>query len=202
VLDNSSSRLAGWSAVAAAIAGLIYAVAFVLLGNALLSSLFLLLGGVLATPALVAVRYRLDNVDAASAAWAVMLALAGALGSAIHGGYDLANTINPPKFPVADLPNPVDPRGLLTFGLAGVGLLFVGLLMLRSRRFPKGLAYLALLNGLLSIGLYLGRLIIMDPANLMILVPAAVLGFATNPAFYAWLGIHLLRRSAAGRIGA
>jgi hypothetical protein len=48
-----------------------------------------------------------------------------ALGAAIHGGYDLANLINLPASAAAlpDLPSQVDPRGLLTFGVMGLGLL-------------------------------------------------------------------------------
>ncbi|MDP9243568.1 MAG: hypothetical protein M3O77_00615 [Chloroflexota bacterium] len=54
--------------------------------------------------------------------WALALGLAGALGAALHGGYDLANAINPPASdPIANLPSPIDPRGLLTFGVSGLG---------------------------------------------------------------------------------
>jgi hypothetical protein len=42
---------------------------------------------------------------------AIVLALAAALGSAVHGGFDLANTLHPPVARAPDLPNPVDPRG-------------------------------------------------------------------------------------------
>jgi len=35
---------------------------------------------------------------------------AGALGSAVRGGYDFANAVHPPAAVNPDLPNPVDPR--------------------------------------------------------------------------------------------
>jgi hypothetical protein len=195
-MDHLADRPAGASALATAVAGLIYAVAFVLLADPLLSSLFLLLGGVLATPVLIAVGYRLTELHPVAARWGTMLALAGALGSAIHGGYDLANVVNPPVGAIPDLPNPVDPRGLLTFGVGGVGLVVLGVVMLRSRRFPAPLGYLACLNGALQLAVYLGRLIILNPANLLILVPAGVLGFVAYPLLYAWLGVHLLKAGA------
>jgi hypothetical protein len=144
----------------------------VVLKDPLLSAVFLLLGGVLATPVLVAVREWLREAAPVTVGWAIVLALAGALGSAVHGGYDLANAVHPPAALNADLPNPVDPRGLLTFGLTGLALIFLGVLIARSERLPRWLGYLACLNGVLLVLLYLGRLLILDPANLLIVIPA------------------------------
>jgi hypothetical protein len=170
-----------------------YAVCFVILKDALLSALFLLLGGVLATPVLVAVRERLRETAPVASSWAILLAIAGALGSAVHGGYDLANAVHPPAAANADLPNPVDPRGLLTFGLAGAALVVLGLLIARSGALPRWLGYLACLDGALLVLLYLGRLLILDPTNLLIVIPALLTGFALNPLWYAWLGVWFLR---------
>src|SRR3712207_3597662 len=111
-------RFAGVCAILAGISGFLYAVAFVVLQSALFSGLFLMLTGLFTTAALVAVYERLRATDASFALLALLLGVAGALGSAVHGGYDLANVINPPPS-MPDLPNPVDPRGLLTFGVAG-----------------------------------------------------------------------------------
>jgi hypothetical protein len=94
---------------------------------------------------------------------------------------------------VPDLPNPVDPRGLLTFGVAGAALFVVAWLISRSRQFPKGLGYLAYLSAVLLLALYLGRLIFLDPTSPVILVPALLNGFLVSPVFYVWLGLALLR---------
>jgi hypothetical protein len=99
----------------------------------------------------------------------------------------------------ADLPNPVDPRGLLTFGLAGVALLVLGLLIARSAALPRRLGYLACLNGALLVLLYLGRLLIVDPANLLVVIPALLTGFLLNPLWYGWLGVWFLRARGDGR---
>ena len=187
-------RPIGLASISTAIAGVGYAVSFVVLKDPLLSAFFLLLGGVLATPVLVVVRELLREAAPVTASWAILLALAGALGSAVHGGYDLANVVHPPAAVNPDLPNPVDPRGLLTFGLTGLALIFLGLLIARTGRLPRGLGYLASLNGVLLVLLYLGRLLILDPANLLIVIPALLTGFLLNPLWYAWLGGWLLRR--------
>lgn len=185
-------QFAGTCAVLAGIAGFLYAAAFIVLQNDLLSGLFLMLTGLFSTAALVAVYERLRETDASFALFGLLLGVAGVLGSAVHGGYDLANTINsPPSVP--DLPSPIDPRGLLTFGVAGIALFVVAWLITRGGQFPKGLGYLGYVSAILLVVLYLGRLIVLDPTSPVILVPALLNGFLVNPIFYLWLGLALLR---------
>src|SRR5512137_1133504 len=105
-------RFAGIYAVLAGLAGFLYSLAFIVLKSDLLSALFLLLGAFFASAALVALYERLRETDAPFALWGFLLALAGALGSLIHAGSDLANAIHPPAVLNFDLPSPVDPRGL------------------------------------------------------------------------------------------
>jgi hypothetical protein len=191
-------RFAGVCAILAGVSGFLYAVAFVVLQSALLSGLFLMLTGLFTTAALVAVYERLRETDASFALLALLLGVAGALGSAVHGGYDLANAINPPSS-MPDLPNPVDPRGLLTFGVAGAALFIVSWLIGRGGRFPRGLGYLGYVSAILLLALYLGRLIVFDPTSPVILAPALLNGFLVSPIFYLWLGLALLRgRSTPG----
>ncbi len=193
---TSFEKFAGACAILAGVGGFLYAVAFIILRSALFSSLFLMLIGLLSTAALVALYRRLQGTDEAFALWAVILGLAGALGTAIHGGYDLAININPPQnLPsgLGALPSEVDPRGLLAFGVAGVALFFFSWLITRGAQFPKGLGYLGYLAAVLLVLLYLGRLIVLDPTNPIILVPALLNGFIVDPAWYIWLGLGLWR---------
>jgi hypothetical protein len=189
----SFERFAGLCAILAGVVGFLYSIAFILLRNSLLSGLCLMLGGLLSTAALLAVYRWLRETDAEFALWGVLLGLAGAVGSAIHGGYDLANAINPPASLPADLPSQIDPRGLLTFGVAGVALVVVAWLMGRGEPFPKGLSYLGYLLAVLLIILYLGRLIVLQATSPVIVVPALLTGFLVNPAWYIWLGLVLWR---------
>jgi len=193
---TSFDRTAGLAAILAALVGLLYSVSFVILQNALLSSLCLMIGGLLSLVALVALFERLSEVDAQAAMLGLMLGAVAALGATIHGGYDLANVLNPPgALPdgAASLPSQVDPRGLLTFGVAGLAVLLAGLLMRRHPAFGRGFTALTFVLGVLLIVVYLGRLIVLTPTSPLVLLPAALTGFVVNPLWYGLLGLNLRR---------
>jgi hypothetical protein len=136
---------------------------------------------------------RLQTSDPAFALYALLLTSLGTMGAAIHGGYDLANLLNPPASAPADLPSQIDPRGLLTFGVVGIGLLVMAWLMGRSEEFPAGLRYLGYALAILFIIIYLARLIILDPGNPILLWSVLAAGFVVHPAWYIWLGLSLQR---------
>jgi hypothetical protein len=198
-------RLAGTAAILAGIGGFVYSIAFiggVVLGAApevglLVASVALLVGGILTAVVLIAIHARVAGQAPQLAALGLALALLGALGASVHGGYDLANVIHPPVsdvLAVNELPNPVDPRGLLTFGVAGLGLVILAWLLRRSATVPTGLSTLGIVVGALLVVVYLGRLILLAPTNPLVAAPAALVGFVLNPAFYVWLGTVLRRR--------
>ena len=186
-------HFAGLCAIGTGLAGFLYSVAFVILRSDLLSALFLLLSGLLGSATAVAIYGRLKETDAAFALWALLLGVGGAMGSAIHAGYDLSNVLHPPATQNLDLPSQIDPRGLLTFGVAGLALWVVAWLILRGGRFPRGLGYLGYLTAALLIILYLARLIVLDATSPLVLVPALIAGFVASPVWYVWLGANLWR---------
>ena len=192
-MKSSFETFAGWMALFAGISGFLYSVAFIVLQSNLLSAVFLLLGGLFSTAALTALYQRLRGTDSGFALLGLLLVLSAAIGSAIHGGYDLSNTLHPPASLNTDLPNPIDPRGLLTFGIAGLGLLLLARLMTQDARFSRNLAYLGILSAILMIVLYLGRLIILQATSLVIVIPALLEGFIVNPIWYIGLGFMFLR---------
>jgi hypothetical protein len=189
----SYERFAGICAILAGLFGVLYSVAFVILRSDLWSALFLSLAGLLGSATLVAVYGRLRNTDASFALWALLLGISGALGSAVHGAYDLSNALHPPGAVNLDLPSQIDPRGLLTFGVAGLALLVVAWLIVKGGQFPNGLGYLGFLTGALLILIYLARLVILDATSPLVLLPALVTGFVASPVWYIWLGLALRR---------
>jgi hypothetical protein len=195
-------NFAGIAAIAAGIGGPLYSVAFVFLYlfqlapdlGLTLASLLLLLGGVLSGAVMVALYQHVRETDVGFSMLALIIALIGAFGGATHGAYDLANQLHPPSPDVlgaANYPNFVDPRGLATFGFAGVGLVLFAWLMSRGKTFPARLAQLGYLAGALNVIIYLARLIILTPSNPIVLAVAGVTGLIINPAFFIWLGLRL-----------
>jgi hypothetical protein len=201
----SYQRLAGSAALLAGMGGLVYSVAFiggVVLGAApelglTVASTALLIGGILTLVVLVAIHAIVRGEAPELATLGLVLAAAGAVGASVHGGYDLANVLHPPVsdvLAVNELPNPIDPRGLLTFGFAGIGLILLAALLRRSATVPRRLGNLGVAVGALLVVVYLGRLIVLDPTNPLVAGPAALVGFILSPAFYLWFGA-VLRRS-------
>lgn len=195
-------RSSGYSAIAAGVAGLLYSITFVvtLRGIANLSALyafFLLVGAISSVQALSALYRRTRDVDSGFALTALLFGFAGALAAALHGGYDLANVFHPPTAAATDFPSQMDPRGLGTFGLAGLAILVFARLVQRGDVLPRGLAALGYVSGALLVLTYLGRLIVLDPNSALVLAPAALEGLIVNPLWYVWLGLALIRGQRA-----
>jgi hypothetical protein len=201
--SRSFERSSGATAIVVGIGGFLYSVSFVIVARSspeagsFLSSLFLMLGGVLGIQVMAAIYRRLRDVDPGFALAGFMFGFAGALGSAIHGAYDLANVLHKPTSAVTDFPNAVDPRGLLTFGLAGLALIVIARLMTRGGGFPRNLALLGYLSGILLVLIYLARLIVFDATSPLVLAPAALEGFIVNPIWYVWLGLRFWRGTSS-----
>lgn len=200
---RSFERFGAVCAVLAGAAGFGYSTAFVVYlhdgarGAVYTDSLLLIIGGLLSTATFVALYGRLRKTDEGFALLGLALAVAAAYGSAMHGGYDLANLAKPPATALAsDVPSSTDPRGLATFALAGVALAIAGALIVRGSELPARLGYLAFLGAALLIFVYVGRLVILNPKSPGLHAAAVISGFIVNPAWYIWLGSTLWRRTA------
>lgn len=198
-MRTSFERFAGWGAILAGLSGFLYSMSFIVLRNELLSALFLMLGGLFSSSAVTALYQRVRGTESGFALLGFLFSLSAALGSAIHGGYNLANALHPPAADIAGLPSAIDPRGLLTFGVSGLGLFLLSWLMSQDMRFPRGLAYLGYLSAILMIVLYLGRLIILQATSPVIVIPALLEGFIVNPIWYGWLGLTVLRNQGPSK---
>ena len=177
-----------YSSYLAGVSWLAYAYFFVIAKDVLLSSLFLTLGGLLAVKVFTALYQMLKEIDEGFAVTFTVLGVAGALGTMVHGGYDLANAINPPLGANLTLPSQIDPRGLLAFGITGLAVLKASWSMGKSSKFPKNLSLLGILSGVLLMVIYLGRLIVLDPTSPVLKYPILIEGFIVNPLWYLWLG--------------
>lgn len=193
-------KFAANCAIGAGVTGFLYALSFLIISrvnpdsSSIMSSLFLLLTGLLVLATQTGLYQRLRQTEETFALLALFLSLLGALGMIVHGGYDLANAINPPteNLPsLAGLPSQLDPRGLLSFGVGSMGLFLVSWLMAPHKHFPLGLSNLGYIAATLLAVLYLGRLIILDASNPFIALVAVISGFIVGPLWYIWLGLTL-----------
>jgi hypothetical protein len=183
----SFPRFASLCAYSAALAGLGYSVVFVAttddetrFGEGLEGAL-LLAGGVLAVSVAAALYGRVRERDPGFALLAMLFATGGGFGAAVHGAYQLALAVEN-AVESDELPNAIDPRGFLTFGVTAVAVaLFAWLLEGRLRTI--GLV-LAVLLGVL----WIGRLVGGDADDVLLLLPAALAGFVVNPLWYFSVG--------------
>lgn len=183
------------SSCVAGIAWFLYAYFFVIAQDPFVSSVFLTVAGFLSLEVFVALYLRLREVNEGWALIALLLGAAGAIGTAIHGGYDLANAINPPLVVNADLPNQVDPRGLLAFGATGLALLKFTYLMWVGKKFTQELRMLGFISGILLLVIYLGRLIVLNPAAPILKYSILIEGFIVNPLWYILIGYLFWNKS-------
>jgi hypothetical protein len=192
----SFSKFAGLYGIIAGIAGLAYLVLFFALKNPtlLLPALALLIVGIAASATLVAIYQRVREVDEGFALWGLLLAIGGAGGAAIHAAFDVANNFNPPKA-AFDYANLVDPRGFLTFGVAGLGAIVLSWLIVRGGVLPRSVGYFGLLSGILLIALYLAYMIILNASNALVLGLIVLSGLA-QPIWYLWIGWLLWQSKA------
>jgi hypothetical protein len=174
---TSSAATVAWLAAAGGIA---YGIAFAA-DNATAASLLLSIGAGLTVLIISALAASVE--DTPTVRLAATIGIVGALASTSHGVYDLANRIHPPDVAVTgDLPNPVDPRGFATFALVGLALVVLSYPLARSPRYGNGLASAGRILGAISIVIFLGRLIILDPTNPVVRV-ALVAGVVANTVF-------------------
>jgi Domain of unknown function (DUF4386) len=203
--DGFFTRFGPASAAAAGLLGLGYSISFSLYlhspsrGTAYADAILLLVGGLVSSAAFTALYERLRPTDPGLALWGFSLALVGAFAAAIHGAYDLANLSNPPAELATDLPSSIDPRGLGTFAFTGLAVAIAGTLILRGRRLPRGLGYLALVAAALLVFVYVGRLVILDPKSPALLAAAVAVGYVVDPVWFVWLAVAL-RRQPVGAV--
>jgi len=185
--DARFRRTAGWSAFGIAALSLLYAVVF--LGfvrtdaaNTTASALangFIGLSGILATFAVIAVG---DRVDGAAGRWLRVVGVGWALLSAAHGMFSAVSAAQ--GLPAGDL-SATDPRGLATFGLAGLWSIVLGLAIRSGTSFPRGLGLVALVDGVDLLVLFLATA---TGAGTLILVTGGLASVILGPLQWAWIG--------------
>ena len=199
------TRFARGAALVSALAGLTYTVTFVVVvqqGSEWAkwsSSTALLIGALAALPTFCGAFFAVATREREFALVALLLGVAGALGSATHAAYDLAVLANPPAGGLgaaADLPFAADPRGFATFALVGLSLALFGWLGVRTGALPAAVVVLAEAAGLALLVVFVGRLTVLDPRSGLLRPLTALSGFVLNPALLVAFAFGLFRPAA------
>lgn len=187
-MSASFKRFSGACGVLAGVAGFIYLVSFIITRDPaeLIPALALLAAGLLACPLIVGLYHHLRSVDEGYALLGLLFGIVGSVGAAVHAAFDLTNKLHPPET-AFDYANPTDPRGFLTFVVAGLALVLYARLITSSGRLPSGLGYLGWVVGVALIGLYIAYLAFLDATNPVVLVLILVSGIL-QPVWNLWAG--------------
>jgi hypothetical protein len=190
-MTASFQRFAGICGVLAGVAGLLYVVLFITYRDpaALPVALALLCVGLLASPFLVGLYLHLRAVDEGFALLGLLFGVGAAGGSAVHAAFDVANQLHPPQTPFG-YASPVDPRGFLSFAVAGLAILLFSGLIANSGLLRRAVGLLGYISGALLIFLYAAYLIILNPANPVVLFLIFASGIL-QPVWYLWSGWQL-----------
>ena len=198
-MTDSFKRFAVLAAIATALAGIVFTVTFAIAVRdgeqwALrVSSIALIVGGLVAIPVVVALAEQLGTREPQFARIGLVLGVFAGLGAAMHGAWDTAVLAHPLEHP--DVPSYTDARGFATFALTAATLLVFGWLILRGTEIPRVVGQIALFAAVLLLIVYFGRLIVLNPKKPVIKWVAVVSGLVVNPAFYLAYARSLLTRS-------
>jgi hypothetical protein len=187
MVDAVFRRTASWCAFGIAALSLLYAVVYLGLvrpdpTNTTASAFangFIGLSGILATFAVVAVG---DKVGGAAGRWIRVVGVGWALLSAAHGVFSAVSDIQ--GLSTGDL-SATDPRGLATFGLAGLWSIVLGLTIRSGTSFPRGLGLVALVNGVDLLVLFFATA---TGAGALVLVTGGLASVILGPLQWAWIG--------------
>lgn len=180
-------RAARWCAYAIAGLSLLYAAVYLGLvradpANSAASALangFIAVSGIFATFAVVAVG---DKVDGAVGRWLRVVGVGWALLSAAHGTFSAIADAQ--GLATGDL-SATDPRGLATFGLAGLWSIVLGLAIRSGTSFPRALGTVALVNGADLVVLFFATA---TGAGSLVLVTGGLASVFLGPIQWTWIG--------------
>jgi hypothetical protein len=199
--DYGFERVAGALAVFVGVGGLVYGIlfAYIVTGapDAVVTTWTTLavLGGLAVTGVFAGTYERLrGTAGEAVARWAVLLGVAAGVGQMLNAAVALGYELNASA--EGAIPDGPDPLGVLRFGLNGVALFLFGWAMGRDAGFPRVLAYVAEVAGVVLVVTYIGRLTgVIDPAERITLIPPLLYGLLLHPVLFVWVGVELWRRN-------
>lgn len=165
------------------------------------------IGGIFALAMIPAVSATVQNLNEGWVRWTSSLATLGFVAAIFDNYWAIVRTPARAAIYVAGTdairaalsvpgePQVLDVQGWLANGGVGLWVLVIGLLALRGKVFPKGLAYLWII-GALTYFMSLIFTVIPDLALSGVGIAISGLGAILGPIGYGWMGVHLWRTAA------
>jgi hypothetical protein len=191
-MSSSFERFGSVAAIMTGILSITYAVFFLFVTrlNEFVGTLgsWIVLGGTafFAIAAYVALYQRFKEREAGFALFALLISGMAAFAMLQHGGYEAIQIIRQGAVSTAiAASSQVDPAGLATFGVIGVGSLLWGWMIVRTGVLPRNLGYLGILNAVLLIVLFLATVV---NSQTLILISGGLTSVIVGPIWWIWIG--------------
>ncbi len=214
-MNSSFSRFGGYGAILVGLFSILYAVLYLLVtlfapdAGTLGSWLVLSISGLFSSAAYLALYSRIRSVDSGFALWAALLGVAASLLTFTHGAFETLLLVAIQKADPAQVtvlkalslaPSQVDPAGLATFLLTGLVVFTFSTLISQSYAFPKTLATLGMVNGVMLAVLFFATA---GSVQTLILISGGLTSVILGPIWWIWLGMRLIQpQSASAPAGA
>lgn len=201
-MDTSFNRFASVAAMLTGVLSILYAVFFLVISKTpedsgrLISWLILGAGGLLTTAAYVGLYQRLRGHNEGLALWGLLLGLgqgAFSFTNAVSQALLIYNvqsgTLSADAFnAVRQLPQAGDPGGVWAFVVFALASFIFGRLILNSNMLPRTLGYVAWLNAVMLVLLFIGNV---TGTALLIYVPGGLTSLVLTPVWWIWVGRSL-----------
>jgi hypothetical protein len=179
----------------------VYAVFFLFISRAneyvgILGS-WVVLGGTafFALAAYVALYQRLKERESGFALFALLLSGMAAFAMLQHGAFEAIEIYRRGAVETAvGAPSQVDPAGLATFAVVGVGALLWGWIILKTNSLPRSLGYLGVLNAILLLVLFFATVV---GSQTVILISGGLTSVIVGPIWWVWVGRSLMNGAPA-----
>lgn len=199
-MENSFQRFGSLAAILTGVLSIVYAVLFLFVTRAneyagTLGS-WVVLGGTafFAIAAYVALYQRFNDREPGFSLFALLLSGMAAFAMLQHGAFEAIELVRRGSATGAlGAPSQVDPAGLATFAVVGIGSFLWGWLILRTNHMPRALGYVGILNAVLLILLFIATIF---SSQTLILISGGLTSVIIGPVWWIWVGRALASKSA------
>lgn len=194
---RTSSSFGSMAAILAGVFSILYAIFFLFISRSapyvgILGSWVILgVSGLVAVAAYVALYLRYKEASPGYSLYALLLGAISAYVMIQHGGFEAIDLVRRGAVEGGSTASSqIDAAGLASFGVAGIVAFIWGYHILRFGMLPRNLGYVAIVNAILLVVLFLATVF---GSQTLILISGGLTSVIVGPLFWIWLGLSLRR---------